>query len=357
MLKYFSLHTCAYGIALLLGVISPVSPAAAQTENCVPPAGQKLLVYRPGSLTRAFKPLEDVFTCRTGIQVMDTAMGSIDAVRQVTAGGHACDLYASADYTTIDLFLKPAGYADFNIIFAQGKMVLAYSASSVAEKKLPPVAAPGSAAFNPPGSIPDAAANWYEILTMPGVLIGGGNPFLDPGAYRADLIFQLAEKKYSVPNLYNNLLEHLVMPGASGMGPALGKKFDFQIIYEHNAQMMASANSDFRYVNLPEEINLSGPGRNAHYARAVVVLPGLGTARGAQNIAVPGTRVAWGITLMKDAPNRENAIRFLELLLSPAGASILKANGPAPLVPALVHAKDFHALPQPLRPLVKTAED
>ena len=55
----------------------------------------------------------------------------------------ACDLYASADYEDIDVFMKPAGYANFNIVFAQGKMVLAYSASSVAEKKLPPIAEPG----------------------------------------------------------------------------------------------------------------------------------------------------------------------------------------------------------------------
>jgi molybdate/tungstate transport system substrate-binding protein len=250
--------------------------------------------------------------------------------------------------------MKPAGYTDFTIVFAQGKMVLAYSASSVADKKLPPIAEPGSVPFNPPNSIPNAAANWYEILTMPGVMIGGGNPFLDPGAYREDMIFQLAEKKYKAPNLYNNLLEHQVSPGADHSGPALGKKFDFQIIYEHSAQVMASTNPDFRYVNLPDEINLSDPARNAYYAQSVVVLPGLGTDRSAQSIAVQGTRAAWGITLLKDAPNRENATRFLELLLSPAGTLALKVNGPAPISPALVKTEDFSKLPQSLRPFIKT---
>ena len=80
----------------------------------------------------------------------------------------------------IDLFMKPAGYANFNIVFAHGKMVLAYSASGLAAKKLPAIAEAGSAA-----KIPQAVAKWYEILTMPGVSIGRGNPFLDPGAYRA----------------------------------------------------------------------------------------------------------------------------------------------------------------------------
>ena len=219
-----------------------------------------MIIYRAGSLTRAFQPLEKAFTCQTGIQVKDVAMGSVDAGRQITAGGQACDLYAPADYLDIDLFMKPAGYADFNIVFAHGRMVLAYSASGLAAKKLPPIAEPGSPPFHPPASIPKAAAKWYEILTMPGVAIGGGNPFLDPGAYRAPMIFQLAEAYYKVPNLYNNLLEHVVITG-SDSGAALGKGFDFQFTYEHNARATAAGNPDYRYVDLPDEINLSDPRR------------------------------------------------------------------------------------------------
>ncbi len=206
----------------------------------------------------------------------DVARGSVDAGRQITAGGQACDLYAPADYEDIDVFMKPAGYANFNIVFAQGKMVLAYSASSVAEKKLPPIADPNSQPFNPPTSIPNATAKWYENLMMPGVKVGGGNPFLDPGAYRTFMIFQLTEAYYKVPNLYNDLLEHLVIPGADPSGPALGKRFDYQFMYEHGAQVMASKNPDFRYVNVPDEINMSDPAKNAYYREhALMVLPGL----------------------------------------------------------------------------------
>src|SRR5580704_14873756 len=266
------------------------SVAMAQTPNCAPPSNQQLIIYRAGSLTRAFKPLEFAFTCQTGIQVKDVAMGSVDAGRQITAGGQACDLYAPADYLDIDLFMKPAGYANFNIVFARGKMVLAYSASGLAAKKLPPIAEAGGAA-----KVPRAVAKWYEILTMPGVSIGGGNPFLDPGAYRGPMIFQLAEAYYKVPNLYNNMLEHVVI---AGQGAALGKQFDFQFSYEHNARATALANPDYRYADLPDEINMSDSARDAWYSQnAVVVLPGLGTSRSARTIAVPATHVAWGITL------------------------------------------------------------
>lgn len=354
MPAYHSWHRLVLSLGLIMAASFLTIPARAQADSCAPPTGQKLIIYRPGSLTAAFNPMEAAFTCQTGIAIADTAMGSVDAARQVAAGGHSCDLYASADYLDIDLFLKPAGFADFNIVFAQGKMVLVYSASSVAKKKLPAIEAPGSAPFNPPDTVPNAAANWYEILAMPGVAIGGGNPFLDPGAYRADMIFQLAEHKYKVPNLYNNLLEHQVIAGPDRSGPALGKRFDFQLVYEHGARAMATANPDVRYVNLPDDINLSDPARNADYARnAVVVLPGLGTAGSSQNVAVPAARVAWGITLLKDAPNRENATRFLQFLLGPNGYAALKASGPAPISPALVQAEDMDKLPPSLRSLVK----
>ena len=356
MSKSFVFHLRVRSLAFALVAMPLALSSSAQTTGCVPPSDQKLTIYRAGSLTAAFKPLVAAFTCQTGIQVNDVTGASVDKARQCTAGGKACDLYASADYSNIDLFLKPSGYANFTIVFAQGRMVLAYSASGVAGKKLPPIEAPGSASFNPPNSIPKASADWYRILTSPGVAIGGGVPFLDPGAYRAFLIFQLAQEYYKAPMLYDNLMEHLVIPGGDRSVPALGRLYDFQLIYEHAARAMAKKNPDYRYVDLPDEINLSDPARNAYYAEhAVIVLPGLGTAGSAQSIPVPATRVAWGITLMKNAPNRENAVKFLELLLSPAGTAALNENGPTPISPAYVSPEDFHNLPQPLRPLITTS--
>src|ERR1700690_1823328 len=151
-------------LPLFFLALSLASVAVGQTQKCAQPSKQQLIIYRAGSLTRAFKPLEDAFTCQTGIQIKDVAMGSVDAGRQITAGGQACDLYAPADYLDIDLFMKPAGDAAFNIVFARGRMVLAYSAAGLAAKKLPPIADPGNPA--------KATAKWYEILTMPGVAIG-----------------------------------------------------------------------------------------------------------------------------------------------------------------------------------------
>ncbi len=152
-------------------------PAFAQTAPCAPDA-PRVIVYHAGSLTAAFSQVEALFTQQTGICVVDVAAGSVDAARRVTAGKEPCDIYASADDKDIDVLLKPAGFADFNIVFARGAMVLAYSTSS---RGAATIAAPGTV-FSPPSSIPQAAADWTTQLTQPGVLIGGSNPFLDPAA-------------------------------------------------------------------------------------------------------------------------------------------------------------------------------
>ena len=342
----------------LLGVWFAAScfmPAAfAQETGCVPMTSQQLIIYRAGSLTRAFNPLVTKFACETGIQVKDNPMGSVDAARQITAGGKPCDLYAPADYLDIDLFLKPAGYADFNIVFAQGKMVLLYSASSLAEKKLPPIVASGSPPFDPPASVPNAVANWFEVLTAPGVVIGGGHPYLDPGAYRLDLMFQLAADYYKKPMLHNDLLQHVTIPGPVRAGAVLGKQIDFQYIYEQNARAMAAENPDIRYVNLPPEIGMSDPEMDDWYRQhASIVLPGLGSPGAARTVTIPAARVAWGITIMKNAPNHAGAIQFLQMLLGREGAALLEANGPSPLSPAVVSPSDYRHIPAALRPLVR----
>jgi molybdate/tungstate transport system substrate-binding protein len=256
----------------------------------------------------------------------------------------------------IDLFMKPSRYASYTITFARGRMVLAYSARRVAGKTLPPISEVAGQAQAPPAPAPRATSRWYEILTSPGVSIGASHPFLDPGGYRADMIFQLAEAYYRVPGLYNRLLGHVMIAGPDRSGTPLGDRFDFQFTYEHIARAMAASNPDARYVELPDELNLSDPGRDADYRnRAVVVLPGLGAPQGERTIAVPARRLAWGITMMTGAPHPENAVRFLQFLLGRNGTSALATYGPVPMSPALVSEADYRNLPEVLRPLVLVA--
>jgi ABC-type molybdate transport system substrate-binding protein len=105
----------AGGIACTL-----ICSRASANEPC--PGGQEeVIIFHAGSLANAFTPLEQEFVCRAGIHVIDCRGGSLDLARALTAGGYAADIYAPADYLDIDLFLKPGGYADYNILFAEGK--------------------------------------------------------------------------------------------------------------------------------------------------------------------------------------------------------------------------------------------
>src|SRR5215813_3046516 len=113
---------------LVCSIGSLASSAKAQTA--CPAGSPQLIIYHAGSLTAAFSQVEKLFTEQTGICVVDVAAGSVDAARQITAGRQPCDIYASADAVNIDTLLKPEGYADYNIVFGQGSMVLAYTTAS-----------------------------------------------------------------------------------------------------------------------------------------------------------------------------------------------------------------------------------
>jgi molybdate/tungstate transport system substrate-binding protein len=193
---------------------------------------------------------------------------------------------------------------------------------------------------------------------MPGVVIGGSHPFLDPGGYKAHMIFQLAEDFYKLPDLYDNLMRHfLVIPLDTPKGFSLGSQVDFQFAYEHRAQEAAAASKDgdFRYVSLPEEIDMSDFSKQSRYAKAMMVVPGLGVPNTPASVAIHGATVAWGVTVMRNSANPRDAVEFLHFLLGSEGRAILKTKGPKPLVPALVSAGDLRRLPRLLQPLVQSS--
>ena len=187
--------------SLLLFVVSCALAASAHAQEGVRASARPTLsIYHAGSLSAVLKAVEKVYTQRTGVCVTDVPGGSVAGARTVTAGRVPCDIYASADYEIIDRMMKPAGVADYTIRFGEGAMVLAYRTTSKHAETI------ARGRLDPPASIPDVAPDWYEQMIGPGVSSLGSNPFLDPGGYRADLIFQLAQAKYGVPNLYSTML-------------------------------------------------------------------------------------------------------------------------------------------------------
>jgi ABC-type molybdate transport system substrate-binding protein len=271
--------------------------------------------------------------------------------RRITTGQEPCDIFASADFEIIDLMLKPAGFADYDILFGQGGMVLAYTTSS---KNAATITAPGGV-FNPPESVLAVADDWYMQLMQPGVAIGGSHPLSRSERLPRRPDLSAADQLYQLPNLYDLLLEHYSVIKATD---ALGKTYDYQFIYEHSALSAynADATKSYRYAKLPDQVGLSNPQLNRRYRKAAITIPGLGLPDTDTTVSIPATRVVWGLTVLKSAANRDNALKFLQLLFGPQGVALQTAAGPTPISPPIVNARDFEPLPSLLRPLVVRAQ-
>jgi molybdate/tungstate transport system substrate-binding protein len=309
-----------------------------------------LTVCHAGSLTAAFTTIEAAFTAaHPEVMLTDVAGGSVDLARRFATGAIACDVFAPADHLVIDTLLRPAGLADSSIVFAHGRMVLAYVATDPRAQAL---AVEGS--FAPPQSLPRVQDNWYTVLTAPGVRIAGAHPFLDPGGYRAHMIFELAESHHKVPGLYNALLRHYVVNPADGATPApvLGRDFDFQFTYEHSAAAAAMRDPSYRYALLPPEIDLSGT-NDRLYPQSRIIMPGLGTPRSARSVSIPASTVEWGVTIVANTRHRDAAAAFVTMLLGQTGHDALAASGPAPITPARVTRRDAGRLSKAIRALVR----
>jgi molybdate/tungstate transport system substrate-binding protein len=341
-----STRTLSAGVPLAAALIVAMSLVSIGAQA----KGQLTLCYA-GSLQSAFAQVEKTFAAQyPDVIVKNLSGGSVALAGRLAAGIQPCDVYAAADYNDIDLLLKPIGLADYTIVFAKGRMVLAYLATDPMTRG---IAAGGE--FNPPGSIPNAASDWYRVLLNPGVRLAGSHPFLDPSGYRSHMMLQLTQAFYNVPDLSNSLLEHYTILPAGGPAasrPALGKDYNFQFIYAHSAASAAKNNSSYRFVALPDRIDLSTPANDSYYRRAAVTVPGIGPGATHSTVSIPATRVAWGLTIVKNTPNAANAGAFVRLLLGAEGNAALADVGPAPISPALISSADYARLPRALRPLV-----
>lgn len=304
-------------------------------------------VCHAGSLLAAFTQVEQEFAKQhPDVKVVDTSGGSVDLGRRFATGALACDVYAPADHLVIDALLKPARLADYTLVFASGRMVLAYVSTDPKAARLPV-----TGIYNPPSTVPAVASGWQDTLTAAGIRISGAHPFLDPGGYRAHMIFELAQSHLKVPGLYNALLQHYQVTPADtgGSAPTLGKDFNFQFTYEHTAAAAAKRDQQYRYATLPAEIDLSG--RRPAPAASRVSIPGLGTPGSQPMVVIDASPVEWGLTIPSNTRNREAATAFVALLLGDSGHAALTANGPAPIVPAHVSRADLAHLPASLRTL------
>jgi len=286
---------------------------------------RQLIIFHAGSLAVPFKQIcEEFNTCHPDVEIIREAAGSRICARKITDLHRPCDILASADYTVIGTLLIPE-YADWNIKFASNEIVIAGRLDSRAAGQI-------------------NKDNWHEILLQKDVSFGRSDPNADPCGYRAVLTIMLAEKFYNGPGLVDRMLakdRRYIRPKEVDLLALLEVgELDYVFIYRSVAEQHKLA-----YVVLPDEINLKKTQFHDLYKTASVRITGNmpGTF-----ITKVGEPIVYGVTIPKNAPNRELALAFLTFLLdADKGGAILEKNGQTLVVPSPTDT--FDSLPECLK--------
>jgi molybdate/tungstate transport system substrate-binding protein len=293
----------------------------------------KLTMFHAGSLSVPFEAMEKAFEAKyPKVDLQREAGGSQACARKITDLKKPCDIMASADYKVIDKLLIP-NYADWNIRFATNQLVLCYTNKSKFSGEV-------------------NAKNWYEILQRKGVIWGHSDPNLDPCGYRALMVLQLAEKYYKSPGLCDKMIANRpkenIRPKSVELVSLL-QTGNMDYAWEY---LSVAVQHGLEYVLLPDEINLGNYKFDDFYSQAVVKVTG---KKPGTFMDMKGGSVTYGITMIKDAPNREAAIAFLKYMLDPQGGlKVLKDQGQPPFVPCRVPTDKMKALiPGELQGLVE----
>ncbi len=326
MRKLFALKASVFLVMLTLVSFLTIQNASAEPKGT-------LVMFHAGSLTMPFETMEKEFEALyPGVDLQREASGSQAAARKITDLHKPCDIMASADFKVIDKLLIPK-YADWNIRFATNQLVLCYTDKSRYANEV-------------------NATNWYDILQRKDVIWGHSDPNLDPCGYRALMVLQLAEKYYGKPGLNDRMLANRpqanVRPKSVELVSLL-QTGNMDYAWEY---LSVAVQHGLKFVTLPDEINLGNYMHDKFYSQAVVKVTG---KKPGEYMEMKGASVTYGVTLVKDAPNREAAVAFLKYLLDPdGGLKILKDQGQPPFVPCRVPTEEMKSvLPPELKGLVE----
>ncbi len=281
------------------------------------PAGarEKVIIFHAGSLSVPLAAMEKAFEAENPeIDIQRESSGSRKCARKITDLGKECDIMASADFSVIDNLLIP-GFATWNIRFATNQMVLCYGDNSAYVKELTP-------------------ESWTDILARKGVEWGHSDPNLDPCGYRSLMVLQLAEKAFNKPGLNQRLLANRPLRNIRPKEVELIAMLEngtLDYIWEYRS---IAVQHKLKFLSLPPEINLSDYAHDPFYRQAVVAVSG---KKPGEKIILHGKSITYGVTLLKAAPHKVAALKFLDYMLAPEGGlAILKSMGQPPIVPARV---------------------
>lgn len=309
-------------ILLVMAVVSFLFSAC--SGNGSGRGGKKLIIFHAGSLSVPVKELSEAFMKdNPGVTVLTEAAGSLHTARKITELGKPCDIMLSADHFVVSSMLVP-DYASWNIHFATNEIVIAYRTESKY-----------SSVFR--------EDNWVDILMKDDIIMGRADPDADPCGYRTVFAAKLAEEYYDRPGLADSLLakntEYIRPKEVDLVALVSAGVIDYMFQYKSVA-----IQHGFKFLELPDGINLSSPLMADSYATVSYMIPG--DAPGIRT-EVQGDYISYSGTVLDRAPQKELALKFFGFMLSEEGASIIRRCGQDPLIPAV--ADDPDAVPSSLR--------
>ncbi len=233
-----------FGLLVAVGCNGPEKPAETN----------ELIIFHAGSLTKPFHEIADAFESENpGVQVLLEAAGSRECARKISELHKPCDIIATSDYAVIETLLIPE-FTEWQLAFARNEMCLVYNPHSKMSDKI-------------------NSGNWYEVLLNDSIYFGRADPESDPCGYRTVLMFDLAEKYYGSEGLAGRLKQ-------KDMEFIRPKEVDLLALLESNAidyvfiYSSVAIQHNLKYIELPDEINLSNPAFSDLYSTVSIELTG-----------------------------------------------------------------------------------
>jgi molybdate/tungstate transport system substrate-binding protein len=271
---------------------------------------REIIVFHAGSLSVPLNQLKIEYEERyPDIKILLEPAGSLVCARKITELRKPCDIIASSDYFVINELLIPE-YTKWAIRFATNEIVIAYGDKASHSREI-------------------TIDNWTDILLRDDVIYSRSDPDADPCGYRSVLTIMLAEKLYGKEGLAVKMLnknKDFIRP----------KEVDLVALIESNAAdymfqyKSVAIQHGLKYLELPDDINLSDPAKTEIYNS--VSLEVAGKSPGTK-IKVTGDYINYSISVLDNAPRKNEAIDFLCFILSGEGMEIFRRNGQDPIVP------------------------
>jgi len=277
-------------------------------------AGRKknIIIFHAGSLSVPVRKISEAFEkANPGVRVLPEAAGSLQCARKITELNKPCDIMLSADYAVIDNLLIPS-YASWNIRFATNEIVIAYRPESAY-----------SSIFR--------EDNWPDILLKDDVIIGRADPDADPCGYRTVFAARLAEVYYGRQGLADSLLSKntdYIRPKEVDL-VALTETGVIDYMFQYKS---VAIQHGFRYLELPDAINLSSPQMKDQYSSVSCTIPG---ETPGERSEIRGDYISYSGTIPDGAQQKELAVRYFSFLLSEEGRKIFTESGQEPLIPVV----------------------